>query len=92
MITLGSKGAFWTGEGRSGFVPAVAVEAVDSTAAGDAFNGGLACALAAGESLKEAVGYASLVGAISVTRLGARTSLPTIEEVRRFSPSPSGRG
>ncbi len=92
VITLGSKGAYWTGEGRSGFVPAVAVEAVDSTAAGDAFSGALACALAAGESLKEAVGYASLVGAISVTRLGAQPSLPTVEEVRRFSPSPSGAG
>ena len=92
VITLGSKGAFWTGEGRSGFVPAVSVDAVDSTAAGDAFSGALACALAAGQSLEEAVRYASLVGAISVTRLGAQPSLPTADEVRRFSPSPSGRG
>ena len=61
VITLGSKGAFWTGEGRSGFVPAVAVEAVNSTAAGDAFSGALACGLAAGQPLEEAVSYASLV-------------------------------
>jgi ribokinase len=74
----------WVERERSGFVPGHRVEAVDSTAAGDAFSGALACALARGLALDEAVRYAGLVGALSVTRLGAQPSLPTEEEVRRF--------
>ncbi|MCR4414749.1 MAG: ribokinase [Thermoguttaceae bacterium] len=87
IVTLGAKGAVWMGEGKAGFVPAFRVEALDSTAAGDAFSGGLACALARGLPLDEAVRYASLVGALSVTRLGAQPSLPTREEVDRFAAS-----
>lgn len=88
IVTLGAKGAFWLGSNESGLVPARRVEALDSTAAGDAFSGGLACALARGVSLGEAVEYASLVGALSVTKLGAQPSLPTEEEVRRFLSGP----
>lgn len=84
IVTLGAKGALWASAGQSGFVPGCRVEAIDSTAAGDAFSGGLACALARGLSLEEAVRYASCVGALSVTRLGAQPSLPTEEEVRKF--------
>jgi ribokinase len=84
IITMGAKGALWVERERSGFVPGHRVEAVDSTAAGDAFSGALACALARGLALDEAVRYAGLVGALSVTRLGAQPSLPTEEEVRRF--------
>jgi ribokinase len=84
IITLGAKGALWVSPERSGFVPGCPVEAIDSTAAGDAFSGGLACALARGLSLEDAVRYASYVGALSVTRLGAQPSLPTEEEVRAF--------
>jgi ribokinase len=84
VVTLGAKGALWVSADQSGFVPGCPVEALDSTAAGDAFSGGLACALARGLSLGEAVRYASYVGALSVTRLGAQPSLPTEEEVRRF--------
>jgi ribokinase len=84
VVTLGAKGAVLVERERSGFVSGHRVEAVDSTAAGDAFSGALACALARGFSLEEAVRYASLVGALSVTRLGAQPSLPTEEEVRRF--------
>ncbi len=87
IVTLGAKGAVWRGEGKAGFVPAFRVDARDSTAAGDAFSGGLACALARGLPLDEAVRYASLVGALSVTRLGAQPSLPTREEVERFAAS-----
>jgi ribokinase len=83
IVTLGARGAFWSEGQRAGFVPGHAVQAVDSTAAGDAFSGGLACALARGLSLEEAVRYASLVGALSVTRLGAQPSLPTEGEVSR---------
>jgi ribokinase len=84
IITLGAKGALWVTPQQSGFVPGRRVEALDSTAAGDAFSGGLACALARGLSLEAAVRYASCVGALSVTRLGAQPSLPTREEVERF--------
>jgi len=85
IITLGAKGAFWLGPMGSGFLPGFRVEALDSTAAGDAFSGGLACGLARRLPLEESVRYASLVGALSVTRLGAQPSLPTGEEVRRFA-------
>ena len=67
------------------FITGCAVEAVDSTAAGDAFNGGFASALAAGQSVAEAVRQATLVGALSVTRLGAQPSLPTADELSEFT-------
>jgi ribokinase len=84
IVTLGAKGALWADRQRSGFVPGIRVEALDSTAAGDAFSGALACGLARGLGLDEAVRYAGLVGAISVTRLGAQPSLPTSQEVEQF--------
>jgi ribokinase len=87
IVTLGAKGAVWIGGEKSGFVPGFRVDALDSTAAGDAFSGGLACALARGLPLDQAVRYASLVGALSVTRMGAQPSLPTREEVERFAAS-----
>jgi len=83
VVTLGTKGALVVGN-ETFFVPAERVEAVDSTAAGDAFNGGLAVALARGETLFEAVRRGSLVGALSVTRMGAQPSLPTHEEIERL--------
>lgn len=84
VITLGAKGAFWMEGERSGFVDGLRVEAVDSTAAGDAFSGALACGLARKQPLDEAVRYATFVAALSVTRLGAQPSLPSGEEVERF--------
>ncbi len=65
-------------------MPGFNVQAVDSTAAGDAFNGGLAAALARGDDLEAAVRYAQAVAAISVTRPGAQPSLPTAREVEEF--------
>ena len=73
IVTLGARGAFWADGQRIGFVPGHVVKAVDSTAAGDAFSGGLACALARSQSLEQAVRYASLVGALSVTRSRSST-------------------
>ncbi len=84
VITLGAKGAFWTEGEQAGFVGGLRVEAVDSTAAGDAFSGALACGLARKQPLDEAVRYATVVAALSVTRLGAQPSLPTSDEVERF--------
>ncbi|MBC8871943.1 MAG: ribokinase [Planctomycetes bacterium] len=85
IVTLGSKGALVAGPGESILVSGHTVEAADSTAAGDAFNGGLAAGLAGGMSLPDAVAQANRVGALSVTRLGAQPSLPTADEVRRFA-------
>jgi ribokinase len=85
IVTMGTKGALVAGRDQASMVPSYKVDAVDSTAAGDAFNGGLAVALARGLPLEEAVRRASMVGALSVTRVGAQPSLPTEEEVRRFA-------
>jgi len=68
----------------SAFVPAFKVRAVDSTAAGYAFNGGLAVALMQGHDLLAAARFASAVAALSVTRPGAQPSVPTMREVTRF--------
>jgi ribokinase len=57
---------------------------VDSTAAGDAFNGGFAVALMRGKSVRESAVYASAVAALSVTRRGAQPSMPSAEDVARF--------
>ncbi len=91
IVTLGAKGAVVACGGACQTVPSFSVEAKDSTAAGDAFNGGLAVALAQGKPLAEAVRYASMVGALSVTRMGAQPSLPTADEVRKFAEV-AGRG
>ncbi len=85
IITLGTKGALLAGGGQATLIPSYAVQAKDSTAAGDAFNGGLAVALAWGLSPEEAVRQANQVGALSVTRMGAQPSLPTGDELRRFA-------
>jgi ribokinase len=91
VITLGEAGALLA-TSRSAMVriPAYPVEAVDTTAAGDAFNGGLAVALVHEQNLEAAVRYASAVAAISVTRLGAQPSLPTASQVADFLRLQSG--
>jgi len=91
IVTLGSKGALMAGPDGASFIPSHAVDARDTTAAGDAFNGSLASALAKGMYLQEAVRQASLAGALSVTRMGAQPSLPTEEELRRFAEEVAGR-
>ena len=87
IVTLGAKGALIDGPGGSQFIPAPSVDARDSTAAGDAFNGGLALALARKTAVVDAVREASLVGALSVTRLGAQPSLPSEDELKAFVES-----
>jgi ribokinase len=95
IVTLGRRGACVAApDGATYAVPAFRVHAVDTTAAGDAFNAGLAVALVRGAALADAVRYASAVAAVSVTRPGAQPSMPTAAEVRRFiarstSASPS---
>ena len=81
----------YAGRDQALMVPSYQVEAVDSTAAGDAFNGGLAVALARQLPLEETVRQASMVGALSVTRVGAQPSLPTEDELRRFAENVTSR-
>ncbi|REJ67251.1 MAG: ribokinase [Planctomycetota bacterium] len=82
VITRGAAGAIVVdADDRVTEVPAVEVEAVDTTAAGDAFNGALAVALAEGRDLVEAAHWASRAAALSVTRRGAQPSLPWRAEV-----------
>ncbi len=77
ILTLGDRGALLTQEGETEHFPAFDVTPVDTTAAGDAFVGGFAVALAEGKSLAEAVRWGNGAGALAATRLGAQPSLPT---------------
>ncbi len=84
VMTLGGSGSFLF-VGESGVVvPTVKIQPVDTTAAGDAFNGALAVALAEGQELEQAVRFANLAGASAATRLGAQPSLPTRAEVEEL--------
>jgi ribokinase len=88
ILTLGARGAFIADEKGGQLVPGFKVKAVDSTAAGDVFNGALAVALAEGKPLAEAVRFANAAGAISVTRLGAQPSAPRRKEIERLLQKP----
>lgn len=84
VITLGSRGVFISSNGREEIIPAFQVQAVDTTGAGDAFNGGLLTALAEGKDEWEAARFAGALAAISVQRLGTTPSMPTREEIDMF--------
>ncbi|MBC7721902.1 MAG: ribokinase [Pedobacter sp.] len=81
IITLGSKGAYVDCMDYQGIIDSFKVTAVDTTAAGDVFNGALIVALAEGKGWKDAVLFASKAASISVTRMGAQTSAPTRKEI-----------
>ena len=81
IVTLGSKGSLvCTPEGRE-FVPSRKVKAIDTTGAGDVYNGALVAALSQGKSLIEAARVATLASSIAVTRMGAQTSAPYANEI-----------
>ena len=84
LITLGAQGVYVNADGRSQILPAFKVQAVDTTGAGDAFNGGLVAALAEGKSLLDAARFANAVGALSVQKLGTTPSMPTRGEIDAF--------
>jgi ribokinase len=84
ILTLGARGAFIASPELRRLVPGFKVKAVDTTAAGDIFNGALAVALTEGRPLLEAVRFAHAAAAISVTRLGAQPSAPTRKEIERL--------
>ena len=84
VMTLGEKGALLvTGSSERSF-PAIPVQPKDTTGAGDAFNAGLAVALAHGESTEDAVSFAVITGALAVTKEGVIPSLPRVHEVVEF--------
>jgi ribokinase len=76
IITMGSRGAFLHSENESTLIPSFAVKPVDTTAAGDAFNGAFAVALAEGMPLQDAVRFGNAAAAISIMTLGAQPSIP----------------
>jgi ribokinase len=84
VMKLGSRGAYFSQNGLTGFVPAFPVNVVDTVAAGDCFNGGLAYALANGRDLAGAVRFASATGALATTRFGAADAAPDLHEVERL--------
>jgi ribokinase len=81
IITLGSEGAYLYNVGGGRHIPTTKVTSVDSTAAGDVFNGALAVAISEGKSLSEAIAFANRAAAISVTRMGAQASAPFRKEL-----------
>ncbi|MFT2010518.1 ribokinase [Pontibacter sp. 13R65] len=87
ILTLGAKGAYLHNATYSGLIPAPEVEAIDSTAAGDCFNGALAVALAENKTMQEAVAFACRASAISVTRMGAQSSIPYRKELEPVTAS-----
>ena len=84
IVTLGSKGSLYINKEKSMFKKAYKVEAVDTTAAGDSYTGALAVALSQDKGIEDAMDFASKVGALSVLKEGAQSSLPTLEDVKNF--------
>lgn len=81
IITMGEKGAYVRSGKFTGMVPGIKVKAIDTTGAGDVFNGALAVALAEGMDHKDAVFFANRAAAISVTKMGAQASAPFRNEI-----------
>jgi ribokinase len=85
VLKMGERGAFLVSKDvRGTLIPAFKLRAVDTTAAGDAFNGGFATGLMLGKSPAESARFASAVAGISVTRRGAQPSMPSMAEVEQF--------
>ena len=81
LVTMGSKGVLWVNDKTEQIFPARKVEAVDTTAAGDCFNGAFVTALQQGYSIEDAITFANLASSIVVTRKGAQSSIPERDEV-----------
>jgi ribokinase len=84
IVTLGAQGALIVNKDGAKLIPSFKVNVVDTTAAGDAFIGGLAVGLLNGKSLEDAVQYACACGALAVTKFGAQPSLPTAKDVNKI--------
>ena len=83
FITMGNKGVFYITEDREGHILPKKVKAIDSTAAGDTFNGALAAALSFGMKIYDSVEFANSAASISVTKMGAQDSIPCINELEK---------
>lgn len=88
-VTMGDRGAFLLDEAGAMHIPAVHVEAVDPTGAGDGFTAALAVSVAEGLTLREAARRASVVAALTVTRMGTQTAFPSLAEVNQHMASGS---
>jgi ribokinase len=84
ILTLGERGAFLADANGQRLVPGFKVKTVDSTAAGDIFNGALSVALAEGKAVLDAVRFANAAAALSATRLGAQPSAPSRADIEKF--------
>lgn len=84
LITLGSRGVFISAGGKEEIIPAFQVNAIDTTGAGDAFNGGFLAALTEGKDEWEAARFANALAALSVRKLGTTPSMPTRREIDAF--------
>jgi ribokinase len=84
VITMGAQGAYVRSGGSELIVPRLNVNAIDTTGAGDAFNGGLVTALAEGKDLFAAAEFANVVGALSVTKKGTAPAMPFRKEIDAF--------
>ena len=84
IITLGKRGAMVVTNNSSELVPAFAVKAVDATAAGDAFTGGFAYAIATGKDVISSARFGNAVAGLTVTKMGAQPSMPTKDELEDF--------
>jgi ribokinase len=84
IITMGNRGALRVDRVQEILIPTVSVNAVDTTAAGDAFNGALAYGVGTGMDLDRAIRFANCAGALSVTKMGAQPSMPAIEDLRQW--------
>lgn len=84
VVKLGARGVAFSGVETEGFVPPFKVDAIDTVAAGDSFNGGLASALDDGKTLAEAVRFAAACGALSTTKKGASAAAPARAEIDAF--------
>lgn len=84
LITLGGRGVFIATDEKQAIIPAYKVDAIDTTGAGDAFNGGLVAALAEGKDLWQAASFANALAAIAVQRLGTTPAMPTRAEIDEF--------
>lgn len=84
LITLGGRGVYVATKEKRGIIPAFKVDAIDTTGAGDAFNGGLVTALAEDKDIWESVLFASALAALSVQKIGTTPAMPTREEIDAF--------
>jgi ribokinase len=84
VVTMGAEGSILITDGKVDVISAISVQAVDSTAAGDCYNGAMAVGIAEGKTLGESLEFAKVAAGLSVTKRGAQTALPTLQEVNEY--------